>query len=81
MDKVIVEREVVAAPESSGESTGSNAIWAIAFIIVVALIAGAIYYSGILRRVPPATPSKVNVEVQQAPAQQAPAQPAPASNR
>lgn len=79
MDKVIVEREVVAAPESSGESTGSNAIWAIAFIIVVALIAGAVYYSGILRRVPPASPSKVNVEVSQ-PAQ-APAQPAPASNR
>lgn len=82
MDKIVVEREVVAAPAGSGESTASNAIWAIAFIIVVALIAGAVYYSGILRRIPPAaTPQKVNVQVQQAPPAQAPAQPAPASNR
>ena len=30
------------------ESTGSNAIWAIALVIIVAMIAGLIYYSGML---------------------------------
>jgi hypothetical protein len=30
------------------ESTGSNAIWAIALVIIVALIAGLIFYSGML---------------------------------
>ena len=81
MDKeVIVERHILETGDG-GSSTGSNAIWAIAFVIVVAIIAGAVYYSGILRRIPPAAPSKVNVEVQQAPAQQAPAQPAPAQNK
>ena len=29
--------------------TGSNAIWAIAMVIIVALIVGAVYYSGILK--------------------------------
>ena len=29
-------------------STGSNLIWAVAFIIIVAIIAGTVYYSGIL---------------------------------
>lgn len=29
-------------------STGSNLIWAIAMIIIVAIIAGALYYSGFL---------------------------------
>lgn len=29
-------------------STGSNLIWAVTTIIVVALIVGAVYYSGIL---------------------------------
>jgi hypothetical protein len=28
--------------------TGSNLIWAIATIIIVAIIAGAVYYSGLL---------------------------------
>lgn len=31
------------------EGTASNAIWAIAMIIIVALIVGVIYYSGMLR--------------------------------
>lgn len=63
MKKVVVEeREVVAVPaDSGGESTASNAIWAVAMIIIVALIAGVVYYSGILRRVPAA--QKVNVDV------------------
>ena len=30
-------------------STGSNAVWAIALIIIVAIIAGVVYYSGILK--------------------------------
>lgn len=34
---------------ADGESTGSNAIWAVAMIIIVALIVGAVYYSGILK--------------------------------
>lgn len=31
-----------------GEGTGSNAVWAIALIIIVAIIAGLLYYSGVL---------------------------------
>ena len=33
---------------ADGEGTGSNAVWAVAFIIIVGLIIGALYYSGIL---------------------------------
>jgi hypothetical protein len=32
-----------------GEGTASNAIWAVALIIIVALIVGVVYYSGILK--------------------------------
>ena len=42
-----------------GESTGSNAIWAVALVIIVAMIVGAVYYSGILR----SAPKKNNVEI------------------
>ena len=31
-----------------GNSTGSNVIWALPTIIVVAMIVGAVYYSGFL---------------------------------
>lgn len=31
-------------------STGSNAIWAIALVVIVAIIAGLVYYSGILKQ-------------------------------
>lgn len=31
---------------ADGESTGSNAIWAVALIIIVALIVGAVIYGG-----------------------------------
>lgn len=31
-------------------STGSNAIWAVALVIIVGLIVGAIFYSGILTK-------------------------------
>jgi hypothetical protein len=59
MKRVVVEEDVVVT--DGGDSTASNAIWAVAFIIIVALIAGAVYYSGILKR-SPAT-QKINVEV------------------
>jgi hypothetical protein len=32
--------------------TGSNAVWAIALIVIVAIIAGLVYYSGILKTSP-----------------------------
>lgn len=32
--------------------TGSNAVWAIALIIIVAIIGGVVYYSGILKNSP-----------------------------
>ena len=34
---------------SEEEGTASNAIWAVALIIIVAMIVGVVYYSGILR--------------------------------
>lgn len=61
----IVEREVVATPVVTEDRDGgaaSSAIWAIAFIIIVGIIAGAVYYSGILRRVPNPT-QKIDVKV------------------
>jgi len=33
---------------SEENSTGSNLIWAVTMIIIVAIIAGAVYYSGLL---------------------------------
>lgn len=33
---------------SDENGTGSNLIWAVAMIIIVAIIAGAVYYSGML---------------------------------
>ena len=33
---------------SEENSTGSNLIWAVTLIIIVAMIAGALYYSGFL---------------------------------
>ena len=30
--------------------TGSNAVWAIAFIVVVAIIGAVVYYSGVLKQ-------------------------------
>lgn len=79
MDKVVVERDVVVGDGGGGggNGTGSNAVWAIAFVIIVALIVGALYYSGALKKLTsPQSPQKVNVEVS-APAA-APAAPAPA---
>jgi hypothetical protein len=64
MSKVVVERDVVPVVEDrGGDSTGSNAVWALAFVIVIALIVGALYYSGVLRRITNQPAQKVNVEV------------------
>ena len=57
----IVEKEVIPVVES-GDSTASNAIWAIAMVIIVALLAFVVWKSGILRRVANPT-QKVDVEV------------------
>ena len=43
------------------ESTSSSAIWAVAMIIIVALIVGGVYY--IVRTGGPATPRKVDIDV------------------
>jgi len=43
-------------------STGNNLIWAVTLIIVVALIAGALYYSGFLGGTKRQT-QKIDVEV------------------
>jgi len=52
MRKVVVEEEVVVRYGDSGNGAANSAIWAIAMIIIVALIAGAVYYSGILKTAP-----------------------------
>jgi len=44
-----------------GNGTASNAIWAVALIIIVAMIVGVVYYTGILRG--GATEKKVDINV------------------
>jgi hypothetical protein len=61
----IIEREVVPVVDGGGDGTGSSAIWAITFLIIVGLIVGALYYSGALRKLGnPAPAQKINVDVQ-----------------
>lgn len=43
------------------ERTSSSAIWAVAMIIIVAMIAGVVYYA--VRTGGPPTPSKVDIDV------------------
>ena len=43
------------------EGTASNAIWAVALIIIVAMIVGVVYYSGILRGASPKKEVDINV--------------------
>jgi len=47
--------------------TGSNAVWAIAVIIVVAIIAGVVYYSGVLKTGGKKTDVDINVTAPAAP--------------
>jgi len=48
--------------------TGSNAVWAIAFVIIVAIIGAVVYYSGILKTKPAKTEVDINVTAPAAPA-------------
>jgi len=68
-DKVVVEREVVVQDGGGGggggNGTGSNVAWALAFVAIVAIIVGGLYYSGALKRLtsPQQSQQKINVEV------------------
>ena len=55
-----IEREAFNMSEEN--STGNNLIWAVTLIIIVALIAGALYYSGFLGAAKKQT-QKIDVEV------------------
>jgi hypothetical protein len=47
---------------SEGNETGNNLIWAITMIIIVTIIIGAIYYSGVLnKKAVPDTDVDINV--------------------
>jgi hypothetical protein len=48
---VLIGRRICISlmPDESGNGTAGNAIWAVAMIIIVAMIAGVVYYSGILK--------------------------------
>jgi hypothetical protein len=52
-------REVEVIHDGGG-GTASNAIWAVALLIIVAMVVGVVYYSGILRTNPT---KKIDVEV------------------
>ena len=56
---------------AEGNSTGSNAVWAIALVVVVAIIAAVVFYSGVLKT-KPGKDTDINIKVD------APAVPAPA---
>ncbi len=53
------EREKEIMAEENG--TGSNAVWAIAFVIIIAIIGAVVYYSGILKTKPGKTDVDINV--------------------
>lgn len=55
--------------------TGSNAVWAIAIVVVVAIIAGVVYYSGVLKT-GPVKDINIKVTTPATPAAPAPAPPA-----
>jgi hypothetical protein len=45
------------------DGTGNNLIWAITTIIIVAIIAGALYYSGFLGGAPKKPQQNIDVDV------------------
>ncbi len=53
---------------SEENSTGSNAVWAVAFIVIIAMIVGVVYYSGILKTAGDKTDVKIDVSAPAAPA-------------
>ncbi len=62
---------------AESSQTGSNAVWAIAVVVVVAIIAALVYYSGVLKT-RPAKDINIKVTAPAAPAPAAPAAPSPA---
>lgn len=46
---------------SEEEGTASNAIWAVALVIIVVIIAGVVFYSGILKASPKKSEIDINV--------------------
>ena len=46
--------------EESAESVASNFIWALALIVIVMIIVGALYYGGVFSN----APKKTNVDVE-----------------
>lgn len=60
--KQVFKREGLHTMADEENTTGNNLIWAVTLIIVVALIAGALYYSGFLGGTKRAT-QKIDVEV------------------
>ena len=68
-NKQIVATSINSYAMADENGTGSNAVWAIAFVVVVAIIGGVIYYSGILKSGPnKAKDIDINVTVPSAPA-------------
>ncbi len=63
MAREIIEREVPVVTDGSGRAA-SSFIWALAMVIIVGLIVGALYYSGFLRKVTQPQQHKVDVTVQ-----------------
>ena len=49
--------------EDTGNGTASNAIWAIVLVLIVAMIVGAVYYSGILRSGAGGSKTDVDIKV------------------
>ena len=62
VDKIVVEKEVLV-PEERRESAASNFFWAFAMVAIVAIVVGALYYSGALHRLTTPQQKQVNVEV------------------
>jgi len=49
--------------EEAGERTASSAIWAVALIIIAAIVMGALYYGGVLSGKPKKEVIDVNITV------------------
>ena len=76
MDKVVVEREVVVRDGGDGgNGTGSNAVWAIALVLIIGIIVGALYYSGALKKLTSPQQKQQNIDVKVSAPAAAPAAP------
>ena len=60
--KNYVQEDCIIMVEDNGNGTASNAIWAVAMIIIVALIAGVLYFT-VLKGGGPSPTKKVDVDV------------------